>query len=164
MCKIHKKSCSLIKCSCAHLFTWMWIKSKSLPIPSSSLIFRNQSAISIQQLCIMKGLILLGIFLILSVGIESKSINEGAELGPEALPFQLEFPNPMNEIEIFFDCNDNKFIRKELICDGQKDCKNGADEEYCQDTFSYSKWLRWKMTLTDVVNELKIWIKKWRKL
>jgi hypothetical protein len=42
----------------------------------------------------------------------------------------LEFPEA--SAEIFFDCNDNKFISKELICDGHEDCLNGADEDYCE--------------------------------
>lgn len=42
----------------------------------------------------------------------------------------LEFPKAAEEL--FFDCTDNKFISKELICDGQEDCWNGADEEYCE--------------------------------
>ena len=42
----------------------------------------------------------------------------------------LEFPETSEEI--FFDCNDNKFISKELICDGHEDCLNGADEEHCE--------------------------------
>lgn len=47
---------------------------------------------------------------------------------PVFLPLQLEFPT----MEIFFDCNDNKFISKDLICDGKRDCQNGADEESCE--------------------------------
>lgn len=54
---------------------------------------------------------------------ESKSL-------PLPLEF-VEFPNPMDNFEIFFDCNDNKFITRDMICDGQKDCKNGADEDSC---------------------------------
>lgn len=46
----------------------------------------------------------------------------------------LEFPEiPSNEI--FFNCLDNKFIGKELVCDGEEDCSNGADEEFC-----YEHW------------------------
>lgn len=48
----------------------------------------------------------------------------------EKVLFHLEFPE--TSAEIFFDCNDNKFISKELICDGHEDCLNGADEEYCE--------------------------------
>lgn len=43
----------------------------------------------------------------------------------------LEFHD--TSAEIFFDCNDNKFISKELICDGHEDCLNGADEDYCDE-------------------------------
>ena len=42
----------------------------------------------------------------------------------------LEFP--MTSEDIFFDCNDNKFISQELICDGHEDCLNGADEQNCE--------------------------------
>jgi len=102
---------------------------------------------NLQQLSIMKFLLLAAVsFLILSHEFEAKSF----QFESEELPFQLEFPNPINEIEIFFDCNDNKFISKELICDGYNDCTNGADEENCKDEFEFSKWLRWKMTGTDV--------------
>jgi hypothetical protein len=72
------------------------------------------------------------LFLIFSHGTDSKSLGL-TEMEPESLPFHLEFPNPINEIEIFFDCKDNKFISREMICDGQKDCKSGADEEYCNE-------------------------------
>ena len=94
---------------------------------------------SVQQLSIMKFLLLAAVsILILSHGIHTKSLIKSLPFEPEALPFHLEFPNPINEIEIFFDCNDNKFISKELICDGHKDCTNGADEENCKDEFEFS--------------------------
>lgn len=84
----------------------------------------------------MKFLLFLAIsILILSQEIKAKSF----QFESEELPFHLEFPNPINEIEIFFDCNDNKFISKELICDGHKDCTNGADEENCKNEFEFSK-------------------------
>lgn len=92
---------------------------------------------SLQQLSIMKFLLLIAVvsILILSQGTKAKPF----EFDPESLPLHLEFPNPINEIEIFFDCNDNKFISKELICDGHKDCTNGADEENCKDEFEFSE-------------------------
>lgn len=92
---------------------------------------------SLQQLNIMKFLLLTAVvsILILNHGTRAKSF----QFDPESLPLHLEFPNPINEIEIFFDCNDNKFISKELICDGHKDCTNGADEEDCKDEFEFSE-------------------------
>ena len=90
---------------------------------------------NLQQLNIMKFLLLTAVVTILILCHEIKA--KPFELNPEALPLQLEFPNPDIEIEIFFDCNDNKFISNEMICDGQKDCNNGADEEDCQDEFVF---------------------------
>ena len=58
-----------------------------------------------------------------------------AESNPILLP--LEFPQAFEEI--YFDCNDNKFISKDLICNGREDCSNGADEEFCQ-KWSTKKW------------------------
>lgn len=43
----------------------------------------------------------------------------------------LEFPKA--SAEIFFDCNDNKFISKELICNGYEDCLSGVDEDDCEE-------------------------------
>ena len=92
---------------------------------------------SLQQLSIMKFLLLTAVvsILILSQRTKAKSF----QFDQESLPLHLEFPNPINEIEIFFDCNDNKFISKELICDGHKDCTNGADEEDCKDEFEFNE-------------------------
>jgi hypothetical protein len=39
------------------------------------------------------------------------------------------------ELELFYDCGDNKFISRDLICDGRMDCKSGADEEECENNF-----------------------------
>lgn len=68
------------------------------------------------------------LFLICLSEIEAKSVND-----KQKQPLiQLEFPNPILELEIFFNCNDNKFISRELVCDGKIDCKSGADEEFCE--------------------------------
>jgi hypothetical protein len=70
-------------------------------------------------------LLLCAIFLVVLV---AGSTSRNFESPPVFLPLHLEFPS----LEIFFDCNDNKFISKDLICDGKLDCQNGADEESCE--------------------------------
>ena len=92
---------------------------------------------SLQQLSIMKFLLLTAVVSILILSQRTKA--KPFQFDKESLPLHLEFPNPINEIEIFFDCNDNKFISKELICDGHKDCTNGADEEDCKDEFEFNE-------------------------
>lgn len=66
------------------------------------------------------------LFLIISLEIEARSVTER-----QKRPLiQLEFP--IMELEIFFNCNDNKFISRDLVCDGNIDCRSGADEEFCE--------------------------------
>lgn len=57
-----------------------------------------------------------------------------SEIESKNLPLPLEFaefPSQMEQFEIYFDCNDNKFITRDMICDGREDCMNGADEDAC---------------------------------
>ena len=67
-------------------------------------------------------------FFIILINIEARSVNER-----QKRPLiQLEFPSPILELELYFNCNDNKFISRDLVCDGHNDCKSGADEEFCE--------------------------------
>lgn len=76
---------------------------------------------------IMKILLII-LLLIISSEVEARSVNER-----QNRPLiQLEFPNPILELELFFNCNDNKFISRDLVCDGHNDCKSGVDEEFCE--------------------------------
>lgn len=84
-----------------------------------------------QQLNIMKFLlsIIFFIFLFSLHQVESKSLPEPQELKKPSI-IHLEFP--MEELELFYDCGDNKFISRDLICDGNIDCKSGIDEKECE--------------------------------
>lgn len=64
----------------------------------------------------------------ISLEVEGRKIPEERKLPL----IHLDFPEQISDFEIFFNCNDNKFISRELVCDGNFDCKNGADEEFCE--------------------------------
>lgn len=74
--------------------------------------------LSTNQHCKMKFQTFLMIFVTISFTVATAS---------KILP--LVFPDTNSEI--FFDCRDNKYISRELLCDGHDDCTNGADEEFC---------------------------------
>lgn len=61
--------------------------------------------------------------------VESKSLAEPRHVQQPSI-IHLEFP--ILELELFYDCGDNKFISRDLICDGNMDCKSGIDEEECE--------------------------------
>ena len=51
----------------------------------------------------------------------------------QILPLEFSDDIQLQPTELFFDCQDNKFISKELLCDGHENCLNGVDEDFCKD-------------------------------